>query len=55
MPVVSPRKPKLSEPVEGELSTLPGAVVTVLPNGDVIVKRVTDVTDESESERSEVS
>jgi len=29
-------------PVEGELSTLPGATVTVMPGGDVTVKRVPD-------------
>ncbi|KAJ9577638.1 hypothetical protein L9F63_005825, partial [Diploptera punctata] len=39
IPVVTPRIPKKAKPVEGELTTMPGVHVTVLPDGEVIVKK----------------
>ncbi|PSN37782.1 hypothetical protein C0J52_15851 [Blattella germanica] len=39
IPVVTPPLPKKAVPVEGELSTMPGVEVTVMPDGEVIVRR----------------
>lgn len=40
MPVVKPVIPKKAKPVEGELTTFPGTHVTVMPSGEVIVKKM---------------
>ena len=39
VPVVTPTMPKEAVAVEGELSTMPGVDVIVLPDGEVIVKK----------------
>jgi hypothetical protein len=40
VPVVKPVIPKKAKPVEGELTTFPGTHVTVMPSGEVIVKKM---------------
>jgi hypothetical protein len=40
VPVVKPVIPRKAKPVRGELTTFPGAHVTVMPNGEVIVKKM---------------
>jgi hypothetical protein len=37
---VKPVVPKKAKPVEGELTTFPGTHVTVLPSGEVVVKKI---------------
>jgi hypothetical protein len=39
VPVLRPVVPKNAKPVEGELTTFPGTHVTVMPSGEVIVKK----------------
>jgi hypothetical protein len=40
VPIVRPVVPKKAKPVEGELTTFPGTCVTVLPSGEVVVKKM---------------
>jgi len=40
VPVMKPVIPKKAKPVEGELTTFPGTHVTVLPSGEVVVKKI---------------
>jgi hypothetical protein len=40
VPVVKPVLPKKAKPVKGELTTFPGTQVTVMPSGEVIVKKM---------------
>jgi hypothetical protein len=40
VPIVRPVVPKKAKPVEGELTTFPGTHVTVMPSGEVVVKKV---------------
>jgi len=40
VPLVEPVIPKKAKAVEGELTTFPGTHVTVLPSGEVVVKKI---------------
>lgn len=48
MPVVKPVIPKKARPVEGELTTFPGIHVTVMPSGEVIVKKMERTKEDKE-------
>jgi hypothetical protein len=48
VPVVKPVIPRKAKPVEGELSTFPGTYVTVMPSGEVIVKKMEQTEEDKE-------